>query len=373
MCYLNNEEVHMEKKKHRPLKIVLICVGAFLASIIAFVGGFLIFASATTLKVKDVEDMKINGEIATKVDTSKDIKLVTWNVGYGALDEREDCYWDGGKNSIGESKETVINNMTAIISKAKEINPDIFFLQELDLKSKRSYKVDELKMLQDEFGAQYNNSYACNFKAGFVPLPVYDFTGQVEAGISSFMKYQINESQRIQLPIPFSWPMKLFNLKRCLLINRTPIADSEKELITINLHLEAYDDGEGKAKQLKQLMDIMEEEYQKGNYVIAGGDFNQTFSNSNVDLEKYPKMNDWVCPIIDVNSYPNFTFSMDDTVPTCRSLYKVYEGADKSNFQYYMLDGFITSNNITVKSVETIDLDFKNTDHNPVVMSISLK
>ena len=372
MCYLNYEEVHMEKKKHRPLKIVLICVGAFLASIIAFVGGFLIFASATTLKVKDVEDMKINGEIATKVDTSKDIKLVTWNVGYGALDEREDCYWDGGKNSIGESKETVINNIDAMKNKIQEINPDIFFLQELDLNSKRSYKVNELKSFQEDFGEQYNNSYACNFKAGFVPLPVYDFTGQVEAGISSFSKYQINDSKRIQLPIPFSWPMKLFNLKRCLLINRSPIAGSDKELVTINLHLEAYDDGEGKAKQLKQLMDIMNEEHQKGNYVIAGGDFNQTFSNSNVNLEKYPKMNDWVCPIIDVNSYPDFTFSMDDTVPTCRSLYKVYEGSDKSNFQYYMLDGFITSNNIAVKSVETIDLDFKNTDHNPVVMSISL-
>ena len=120
-------------------------------------------------------------------------------------------------------------------------------------------------------------------------------------------------------------------------------------------------------------MDILEEEYSKGNYVIAGGDFNQTFSNSNIDLAKYPKMNDWVCPIIDVTQYPHFTFSMDDNVPTCRSLYKVYAGNDHTNFQYYMLDGFITSNNITVKTVQTLDLGFKNTDHNPVVMSVSLK
>ena len=53
------------KKKHRALKIVFMSVGAFLALIIAFVGGFLIYASATTLQVKDVEDMKINGEINT--------------------------------------------------------------------------------------------------------------------------------------------------------------------------------------------------------------------------------------------------------------------------------------------------------------------
>ena len=362
----------MEKKKHRGLKIALICVCSFLAFILAFVGGFLIFASVTTLKVKDVEDMPINGEILTKVDSSQDIKLLTWNVGYGALDERQDCYWDGGTGVTGESKEIVKQNIEAISDKISEEDPDIFFIQEIDVKSKRSYKLNELNILKDNYAIKYNNSYACNFKAGFIPLPLYNPFGRVEGGITSFSKYQLTESKRIQLPIPFSWPMKLLNLKRCLLINRSPIEGSDKELVMINLHLEAYDDGEGKAKQLKQLMDIMEEEYAKGNYVIAGGDFNQCFSN--VDLAKYPKMNDWVCPIIDVTQYPNFTFNMDDSVPTCRSLYKPYVGNDTSytSFQHYMLDGFITSNNITVKSLETLDLGFKNTDHNPVIMKVSL-
>ena len=63
---------------------------------------------------------------------------------------------------------------------------------------------------------------------------------------------------------------------------------------------------------------------------------------------------------------------MDDTTPTCRSLYKTYVDADKSTFQYYMIDGFIVSNNITINSFETMNLGFKNTDHNPVKMSISL-
>lgn len=195
-------------------------------------------------------------------------------------------------------------------------------------------------------------------------------TGKVEAGISTFTKYDMTSSQRIQLPIPFSWPMSLFNLKRCLLVNKMPIEGSDKQLVTINLHLEAYDNGEGKAKQLKMMMDVMKEEYEKGNYVIAGGDFNQTFSN--IDYQKYPKIGEWVCPVIDVASYPDFTFKMDDTHPTCRSLNKPYKDADKSNFQYYMIDGFIVSNNVSINNIETIDLDFKNTDHNPVSMKISL-
>lgn len=358
-------------KKHKTLKIILVVFLSIVGLLIAFVGGVLIFASATTLQVKDKEKMKINGNVTIKIDASNELHLLTWNTGYGALDEREDCYWDGGKGVYGESKEVVDANITAMKNKVKELDPDIFFLQELDLDSKRSYYIDEYASFIDTFKeTEYNNTFAKNFKAGLVPLPLYQMTGKVDAGIATFSKYQMTDSERIQLPIPFSWPMKLFNLKRCLLINRMPIEGSDKELVTINLHLEAYDDGEGKAKQLAMLMGTMQEELNKGNYVIAGGDFNQTFSTTN--YEKYPKMNDWVCPVIDASKYEDFTFKMDDTHPTCRSLYKIYKDADKTNFQYYMIDGFIVSKNITINHLETIDLDFKNTDHNPVSMKITL-
>ncbi len=358
-------------KKMKPWKIVLIVVGSVFALLLTFAGGVLIFASATTLQVKDVEKMKIEGEVTAKVDKNNELKLLTWNAGYGALDERQDCYWDGGKGVYGESKKVVQENVDALKSKINELNPDIFFIQELDLDSRKSYYINEYNSFKETFTSdKYETSFAKNFKAGLVPLPLYKMTGKVDAGIATFSKYDLSDSERIQLPIPFSWPMKLFNLKRCLLINRLPIEGSDKELVIINLHLEAYDDGEGKAKQLAMLMDRMTSEYEKGNYVIAGGDFNQTFSTTN--YAKYPKMNDWVCPVIDASAYSNFTFKMDDTYPTCRSLYKTYADADKANHQYYMIDGFIVSNNIAINSLETINLDFKNTDHNPVQMTISL-
>lgn len=90
-------------KKHKGLKLALIIVGSIIGLLITFVGGVLIFASATTLHVKNKEDMKINGQATLKVEKEKEIHLLTWNVGYGALDEREDCYWDGGKGVYGES------------------------------------------------------------------------------------------------------------------------------------------------------------------------------------------------------------------------------------------------------------------------------
>ena len=354
----------------KPLLITLIAVGAVVGTVVAFIGGVLIFASATTLKVKDTEKMAIRSSVTKEIDDSEILNVMTWNTGYGALDERQDCCWDGGKGVYGESKDVVLENIDALKSKISEENPDIFFVQELDLDSKRSYFVDELDSFRTTFGEKYNDSFAGNFKAGLVPLPLSQMTGKVNAGIATFSKFTISDSERVQLPIPFSWPMKLFNLKRCLLVTRLPIKDSDKELVMVNLHLEAYSSEEGKAKQAKQLMDLMQNEYQKGNYVIAGGDFNQTFSH--IGFGKYPNNGDWECPVFDETPYKDFNFEMDDTYPTCRSLKTPLVGYDKATFQYYMIDGFIVSKNIEVKETKTLDLGFKNTDHNPVEMKIAL-
>ncbi|MCR5491055.1 MAG: endonuclease/exonuclease/phosphatase family protein [Bacilli bacterium] len=358
--------------KRKGLKIALISVASLFGLVVGFVGGVLIFASVTTLHVKDREAMEVSGSVDAKVDASKQIKMMTWNAGYGALDERQDCYWDGGKGVYGESKEVVEENLAAMKSKVAEFDPDIFFLQELDVDSKRSYHVDELASFAEAFKEDsYDHSFARNFKAGVVPLPLTQMTGKVDAGISTFSKFDITEAERIQLPIPFSWPMSLFNLKRCLLVNRMPIEGSDKELVTINLHLEAYDDGDGRAKQMAMLMDAMKAEVEKGNYVIAGGDFNQTFSTT--DYAKYTNYGTWNCPVINAADYPSFSFRMDDSHPTCRTLLTPYANADKSAFTYYMIDGFIASDNIEINGIETIDLDFKNTDHNPVTISFNLK
>jgi hypothetical protein len=43
------------------------------------------------------------------------------------------------------------------------------------------------------------------------------------------------------------------------------------------------------------------------------------------------------------------------------------------NTQYYVIDGFILSPNVELKNVETMDLGFANSDHNPVLINVSLK
>ena len=69
-----------------------------------------------------------------------------------------------------------------------------------------------------------------------------------------------------------------------------------------NLHLEAYDDGEGKCAQTKMLADLLAAEAEKGNYVIAGGDFNQIFSTA--DGSAFPVQDgNWAANETDVTQF----------------------------------------------------------------------
>ena len=66
-------------------------------------------------------------------------------------------------------------------------------------------------------------------------------------------------------------------------------------------------------------------------------------------------------------------FVYDLSTPTCRLLNQPYDPSDTVNTQYYVIDGFIISPNVQLEMVETLDLDFENSDHNPVHMRVALR
>lgn len=149
-----------------------------------------------------------------------------------------------------------------------------------------------------------------------------------------------------------------------MLETRIPLKNTDKELVLINFHLEAYDSGEGKIAQSKILAEKLQSEYEKGNYVIAGGDFNQTFEG----MDTYPIHNkdSWVPGIVGKEEIPTgFSYAVSDNAPTCRLLNGPYSGNYEES-QVYVLDGFIVSDNINVEQVENIDIQFEYTDHQPV-------
>lgn len=353
------------------LKILLIIV----LVIIVAVGGLFGFLTVTEFKPADVEDADNVGDSTAELlpipASDGDFTILSWNIGYAGLGAASDFFMDGGTHSMAADKAAVNGYLEGIRTVCSD-DYDFIMLQEVDRNSTRTYKVDEAEAL-----AKGNTVFALNFSCPFVPNPntlIIEPIGKVNSGLLTCSSRSIVKAERISLPCPFTWPLRVANLKRCLLVSYIPIEGSDKQLVLVNLHLEAYDSGEGKIAQTKQLREFIKAEYDKGNYVIAGGDFNQVFPGS---LGVYPNTHPdlWQPGELDGSMLPEgegWKFAYDPDTPTCRLLNQPYDPTDSVNTQYYVIDGFILSPNVELKTVETLDLDFANSDHNPVLLNFEL-
>ena len=347
------------------LRVLLILL---LVLIVAF-GGLVGYLSLTEYKPEAVEPVAVepvSSEIAPV--SAEGLRVLSWNIGYAGLGKESDFFMDGGKSARAADKPTVERYLDGIRETlTSEYPAELVLLQEVDSDSSRTYGIDERSEL-----AYASSAFALNYSCPFVPVP-FPPMGKVNSGLLTVTEKTVGRAERISLPCPFSWPVSTVNLKRCLLVSYLPVEGSDKELVLVNLHLEAYDEGEGKIAQTKQLRDFITAEYEKGNYVIAGGDFNQTFPGG---LEAFPLIDSslWTPGTLDESMLPEgWRFAYDVAVPSCRLLNQPYDPTDLAHTQYYVIDGFILSPNVELLSVETLDLGFEYSDHNPVLLQVDLK
>jgi endonuclease/exonuclease/phosphatase family metal-dependent hydrolase len=311
------------------------------------------------------------------------LTLVNWNIGFGGLGERANFFYDaggfffaGGKmvRSPKEDVDYYLKGIDSFLLAHKEA--DFILLQEIDSAARRSYYIDQLQ----RFSAllpEHNYAMGVNFSVGFVPLPIaqpWNSIGNVYSGIATYSKYDYSEVVRYQYPGEFSWPMRIFNLDRCMLVHRIPTTNaSGKELIIINTHNSAYDaDGSLRRVEMGFLRDFVQAEYAKGNYVIAGGDWNQCPPNF--------AFNKFRPAVRDSSDYPgsvstdflpaDWTWAQDTTQPTNRKLYDVFN-ADTTF--YTLIDYYLLSPNVALEKIHTPNLQFRYSDHQPNVLVARLK
>ncbi|NLL76086.1 MAG: endonuclease [Clostridiales bacterium] len=349
------------------IKQIAKCCAIIIIILAVLSAGGIAFLTIREYRPLAVEKLSASRE-GKKVAQDEELTVITYNIGYSALGNTEDFFMDGGTKVRPDNKSVVEENLLGNANIMKSNPADIYFLQEVDIDSKRSYYINEMKYLEEAL--QMPALFCYNFKCDYVPYPIPTI-GHVEAGLVTLTDLEVNTASRIALPESFSWPLKVCNLKRALLETRIPIENTNKELVLFNLHLEAYDSGEGKIAQSKMLADILEKEYEKGNYVIAGGDFNQMFEG----YKQYPllEQGNWMPGIIRKQDTPDtFSIVTDDSIPTCRLLNEPYTGTDKDT-QVYIIDGFIVSNNIQVQNVNVIPTEFQYSDHQPVKLTFTFK
>ena len=361
------------------IKRVAVGAGIGIGSIIFLVIAFFGVLTVAEYRPAEIEKQEIqyhNGESSRIADRSRPsvgvpFSVLSWNIGYASLDESQDFFMDGGKTIRPATDENVNRNLAGIRGFINWADCDVTLMQEADIASKRSYYIDQREYLTEYFSG--TSAFAYNFKSLLVPIPFPEIIGKVSSGLLTLSRFETTEAFRMSLPNPFSWPVRVANLKRCLLVSRIPLANSTKELVIVNLHLEAYDSSGGREAQTKALLDFLNSEYAKGNYCIAGGDFNQNFPG--IDPVRFAVKNSdyFIAGTLSPSLLAaNWQFAADTQTPSCRLLNEPYSG-NSDETQMYIIDGFILSPNVEFIAVKTFDLNFQYSDHNPVRLSVLLK
>jgi len=355
-------------KKHRIFRKILISLFILIGLVIAYFAFVLIYGSVTDYQPAFKQKLEVKNDSVHMPVYDDEFTFLSWNIGYGGLGYKEDFFYDGGEKTKASKDdfEVYINGIYAFLSKKTDV--DFILLQEVDRNSTRSYKTDEMEVLSHTL-PNHNYSFATNYLVNYIPVPLTNPMRRVNSGIALFSRFSPDSVAQISFPGNYSWPTKIFMLDRCFIYSSFSLKNG-KELIIINTHNSAFDDGELRDIQTMILKAVLLDEYAKGNYVVAGGDWNLNPPSFMPEqyMKKYKGNSEGKA--LEEDFLPeDWTYVYDKFVPTNRSLVDKYKpGETETN----TIDFFITSPNIKVDYNKCFDEGFLYSDHNPVFMKISL-
>lgn len=358
-------------------KRVLKIVGAVILVLILALGCYVAYVALSYYRLDDnlVLEVQTSGEVATapELQANASYSIVSYNVGFGAYSADYSFFMDGGTESRARSAQAVEDNIGGAMTEVRKLDPDFVLLQEVDVDGTRSHHIDELALVKQALPQFTSVVFAQNYDSPYLAWPLLEPHGANKAGQMTMAKFPITSAVRRSLPIE-QGPMSLVDLDRCYSVSRFAV-EGGHELVLYNLHLSAYtSDGTIAEEQLEMLTQDMQQEYEAGNWVIAGGDFNKDLlGNSGEVFGVSGPEYTWAQPIPDRLVPEGLSliapFEADDLIASCRNADRPYDETDYR----VTVDGFIVSDNVRVNQAIVVDTGFAFSDHNPVEMQFVLE
>ena len=365
--------MNAEKRKNT-VKTVAKTVICIIAVLLITVISYLLYVVLEYDRIEDGLALQVETPAEQRVQTGKSYSAITYNVGFGAYSPEFSFFLDTGttadgievvgKSAKAASQKEVQKNTEGAISVIQTHSPDFVLLQEVDEKSNRSRFVNQREAFKSE---GYGSVFAVNFHSAYLLYPFNDPIGKSLSGIMTLSRFKIDGAKRISLPLSTDFS-KFFDLDRCITVNRLPVEGTDKQLVLINVHLSAYDTGGIIRKQQTELFfNLLNTEANNGNYVLAGGDFNQLLYD--VHFPTTQPYNTWAFPFPTSELPAGFSVYSDADTPTCRNANMPYV---KGESYTCIIDGFIASENVVVSQAKVVLEEFEYSDHNPVKITFSL-
>lgn len=303
----------------------------------------------------------------TQVDTQNSLhelpdtfSITTWNLGYAGLGAESEFFADGGKRLFPVSKAHVEQHTANIKRFLVQDSSPLKILQEVASKSHLIYEQDLYVAVRDALPG-FGHAYSPSINIRYIPVIRRLLTGN-----AVFSRITPVSVERYALPVERS--ISPLSIQYNFILMRFAIAGSSKHWSVINLHFSAFDKGGIlRKKQIEKLFNILRNEYEKGNYVIAGGDWNHRLVQTSFPNNTKEKYLFWIHDLPPEATLEGWKWGTDTTAPTVRTLERPYH--HNENYTC-IIDGFIVSPNVDIVKVSTTDLDFADSDHNPVTITV---
>ena len=300
----------------------------------------------------NIEERKPNQPLS---HAGADLRVLTWNIGYGALGKDADLYVDGGRSLRTLSKPQIAAGSNAIAQNLSRLPCDIMCLQEVAQAGILTRNLD-VRSIIDEALPNRNRYFWTDLKTVLLP-PLLS----VSHGMATYTAKMSNQCRIIALPDATAYMLGFAKKPYVGMMNTMPIRDTDKAWVIINIHLPIFNTTPAtRAAQLGRLFDVAKQEYDKGNYVVIAGDWNTRLCETSFEHTTDPKF---------LTIYENFPqdslpdgwkIGTDPKTPTVRAIHSAFA---KGQTYTTIFDGFVVSPNVQMSSVTTLDQNFTHSDH----------
>lgn len=323
--------------------------------ILAFVI-FYFWASSATQPRDKLSEIITYTDTPEPLQTQEFFTVMTYNTGYLSGITNNQPVKRPDKAFFDKNTETFLQLL-------EEIQPDIIGVQEIDFYSKRSHYINQSRTIAERADYKYAAT-AINWDKRYVPFPYWPPSrhfGRVLSGQAVLSRWPILSTERIVLSKPKSTPFfyNAFYLDR--LIQVVKIKIDGRDLIILNVHLDAIDreTREDQAKRLLNIYHSFKDDYP----VLLVGDFNSIPPDAS-QKQDFPDE-----PVTDFTNDRTIQFFLEAPGLKAADITTFTFPTDSPTRQLDYI--FYTHDKIQLINVSVPNID--SSDHLPMVMLFSFK
>lgn len=243
--------------------------------------------------------------VVSQLPPDRSLTVMTYNLKFGG--GRIDFFFDCHGDRVLMTRREVLTNLAVLAEKIRAVDPDILFLQEVDVGSKRSAYVDQLQWLLDHSALNFGH-YASHWKADFVPS---DGLGAVDSGNAILSRFPLQSGTRIALALreDQSAIEQYFYLQRNLLRSEVVLPGGDQRLWLVGVHAAAYSQDGTKKKHIDRFKQELDDLSAQGTVIGAGDlnalppdseqvrDFDDSVCTEMFEADDYAEEAQWLLPL----------------------------------------------------------------------------